>query len=168
MRRTSESWAPVEPFWGLMDARTNGRVDPPAVVSAELIEMTDWELQDLAVQVVRRVLSSEGKQILSWQSNPAVDPSIWFVSEHGREWAVVRAMRYPSLDAPRPGHWSGIVTRCAAHAVGGYFASVGAANAADAFAPDLVAPIPLWRGHQMRIRYAGLRRQMPPGARRGR
>jgi hypothetical protein len=32
---------------------------------------------------------------MSWQGNPSVDPSIWFVGDSGPEWVVVRAV---SLD----------------------------------------------------------------------
>jgi len=48
-------------------------------VTDELIEMTDWELQDFAVQAVHNDLMKNGRKILSSQSNPMVDPSIWFI-----------------------------------------------------------------------------------------
>ena len=53
MRKIGATWAPTEPGWGLLDARTRQAVTPPALISDEKIVMTDWELQDLAVQVVR-------------------------------------------------------------------------------------------------------------------
>jgi hypothetical protein len=56
---------------GLLDARTGKPIDPIALVSDERIEMTDWELQDFAVQIVRDHLDKTGKKQMSWQGNPA-------------------------------------------------------------------------------------------------
>jgi hypothetical protein len=70
--------------WGLIDAET-GRmlIDPISFVSDEKIEMTDWELQDFAVQVVRDDLKTSGRELMSWNGNPEVMPSIWFVGDQG-------------------------------------------------------------------------------------
>jgi hypothetical protein len=123
----------------------------------ELIEMTDWELQDFAVQVLRDRLRSSGRELMSAQGNPEVDPSIWFVGDSGHEWVVVRAVRYPTLVAEIPTNWSRIAQHCARTGKAGHFASVGVANADEAFDPSgSVAPMPLWRGHGMIVRFAGL------------
>ncbi len=86
MRGRLGSWRPTTPGWGLIDIRTGRPVEPPDLVTAEPVEMTDWELHDFAVQVVREQLESEVRQQMSWQSNPGVDPSIWFVGDDGPEW----------------------------------------------------------------------------------
>jgi hypothetical protein len=80
--------------WGLVDARTGKEVDPMALISDERIEITDWELQDFAVQIVRDHLEKIGMKLIVVAGNPAVDPSIWFVGESGPEWVVVRAVRF--------------------------------------------------------------------------
>ena len=88
------SWVAERSGWGLVDARTGALVDPAHLVTDEKIEMTEWELQDFAVQVVRTQLEKEVCQLMSWQGNPDVDPAIWFVGESkGPEWVVVRAVR---------------------------------------------------------------------------
>ena len=89
--------------------------------------MTDWELQGFAVQIVRDHLDKGGKNLMSWQGNPAVDPSIWFVGTNGREWVVVRAVRYPQLKADPPAKWQQIADRCARLGKVGHFASVSVA-----------------------------------------
>ena len=61
MRRVGADWEPEEPGWGLLDARSHQPINPPALISDEKIVMTDWELQDLAVQVVRDQLAQEGR-----------------------------------------------------------------------------------------------------------
>ena len=126
------------------------------MVSDEKIEMSDWELQDFAVQIVREQLEKEGRKIMSWQGNPDVDPSLWFVGNHGPEWVVVRAARYPERDASPPANWSRIAESCARMSKTGHFASVAVANAEDSFDPAKGSPTPLWRGHGMVVRYSGL------------
>ena len=148
---------PITSGWGLIDAHNGKPIDPVALVSDERIEMTDWELQDFAVQIVRDHLEKTGKKLMSWQGNPAVDPSIWFIGTSGPEWIVVRAVRYPLLQADPPGNWQQITDRCARLGKGGHFASVSIANADDAFdSSGAVQAEPLWRGHGMLVRFEGL------------
>jgi hypothetical protein len=157
MRRTPGGWVPTQREWGLVDLDSGATVNPAALVSDELIEMTDWELQDLAVQVVRDHIKGTGRQLMSWQGNPAVTPSLWFVGDRGPEWVVVRAARYPLLEAPAPADWKAIAASCARLSKVGHFASVAVASSADEFdAAGGIPPTPLWRGHQMFIRFTGL------------
>jgi hypothetical protein len=95
MRRTDGAWSPTCPAWGLIHARSGEPVHPPGLITSELIEMTDWELHDFAVQIVREGLVKEGRKLMTWVSNPGVDPTIWFHGDSGKEWVVVRAVRYP-------------------------------------------------------------------------
>jgi len=157
MRYRAGAWVTQGTAWGLVDARTGKEVDPMALISDERIEITDWELQDFAVQIVRDHLEKIGMKLMSWQGNPAVDPSIWFVGESGPEWVVVRAVRSPRAKADLPANWQQIVERCARLGRAGHFASVSVANADDAFdASGAVASEPLWRGHAMVVRFEGL------------
>lgn len=165
MRNRGGSWVPCDSGWGLVDARTGSLVDPSALVSDERVEMTEWELQDFAVQIVRDYLDESGRQLMSWQGNPAVDPSIWFVGDAGPEWVVVRAVRYPTVDASPPSNWQQIAQCCAALSPTGHFASVSVANGDDAFDPSgTVPPEPLWRGHALTARFEGLVSVSPHGA----
>jgi hypothetical protein len=157
MVRRSGSWTPATAGWGLVDARSGRAIEPAALVTGELIEMTDWELHDFAVQVVRDGIESDGRELMSWQSDPSVDPSIWFVGERGPEWVVVRAVRFPRLSADIPSKWKAVASRGARLSRMGHFASVGVASADDAFDP--ARPVtPLWRGHGMSVRHEGLQR----------
>ena len=157
MRCHAGIWEAAAAGWGLVDARTGSPVDPVILVSDEQIEMTDWELQDFAVQIVRDHLERAGRKLMSWQGNPAVDPSIWFVGDNGPEWAVVRAVRYPTLMANPPVNWQKIAAGCVHLGRVGRFASVSVANANDAFNPSgAVSAMPLWRGHALQVRFDGL------------
>ena len=52
--------------------------------------MTEWELQDFGIQVVRQHLEDEGRTIMSWNNNPELLPSLWFVGDEGPEWVIVK------------------------------------------------------------------------------
>lgn len=156
MDRRGQEWNPVSGGWGLVGLKSRTPVDPVALISDELIEMTDWELHDMAVQVVRDQIVKEGRELMSSQGNPSVDPSIWLVGDRGPEWVVVRAVRYPARQANIPANLSEIARSCERLSKTGHFASVGIANSNDAFDSEKEVPKPLWRGHGMYIRYTGL------------
>lgn len=158
MRRVGSEWKPQEPGWGLINPDTGESVDPISLISDEKIEMTDWELQDFAVQVVRDYVQAKlGRRLMSSQGNPDVDPSIWFVGEDGPEWVVVRAVRLPEKEATLPANIATIAKNCARMSKTGHFASVAVASSEDAFDPLAnVAAVPRWRGHALFVHFEGL------------
>ena len=121
--------SPAEPCWGLVDAVTGLPVNPPALISDENIVMSDWELQDLAVQVVCSQIKKEGRELMSWSGDQRINPSLWFVGDDGPEWVVVRAVRYPEKDALPPGNIKEIQEHMEKQGFHGHFASVAIANA---------------------------------------
>lgn len=152
-------WQPVEPGWGLIDARTRQPINPVALVTDELIEMTDWELQDFAVQVVRDHLLVQGREILSFNSNPDVHPSLWFVGQNGPEWVSVGVVRYPLSEAPLPANLSKLQTTFNRSGHPGHFASIAVSSAEDPFDPMAATNgnyLPLYRGYGMHVRFTGL------------
>jgi hypothetical protein len=160
MRRraaANETWVAALPGWGLLDIATAEPVDPVALVTDEKIEMTPWEIQDMAVQVVRGYLDEKGFQLMSWQSNPGVNPSIWFVGQSQKpEWVVVRPARFPTLRAERPGNWAEIAASCTHLGTTGHFASVEIASGSQPRQSADETPLPLWRGHALNVEFAGL------------
>jgi len=151
------AWVTDRKGWGLIDATNKEPIDPYSLVTDEKIQMTSWELQDMAVQVVRDYLEKQGYQLMSWQGNPDVDPTIWFIGESkGPEWVVVRAIRYPEDSAERPKNWTAIADQCKAMSQIGHFASVAIASSEQPFESEDEQPVPLWRGHGMHVRFTGL------------
>jgi hypothetical protein len=155
MRQRAEGWEPAEAGWGLLDARTGETIDPVVLVSDERIEMTNWELQDFAVQIVRGHLEKTGSKLMSWNTNPEVNPSIWFVGKSGPEWVVIRAARSPLTQAEPPANWQEIAEGCARISSVGHFASVSVANADDRLNTAIPAS-PLWRGHGLTFHFQGI------------
>lgn len=151
MRRTLRGWEPDGPGWGMIDLRDGKRINPSMLVTDEPVAMTDWELLDFAVQVVRTDLKERGCEIMSSHSNPQVDPNIWFVADmaKGPEWVVVRAARFPQRHAERPANLEAIASNVAHMSRRGHFASVSFASANN---PEE----PLWRGHGAEVVFEGL------------
>jgi hypothetical protein len=151
MRKRGGEWEVALPGWGLQDARSKKLIDPPAQINDQKIEMTDWELQDFAVQVVREQLEKEGHELMSWQANPGVDPSVWFVGNDGPEWVIVRTARYPQKDVELPGNWRTVADSCARMSKRGNFASVSVACM-----QTISEGRRLYRGYPLVTNYAGL------------
>ena len=156
MQKIAGEWRCVANGWGMIDARTERTVNPVALISDERIEMTDWELQDFAVQVVRSQLEKDGRQLMSWQGNPNVDPSIWFVGDDGPEWIVVRAFRHGLIKASKPNNWEEIVTSLKNTGASGNYAEVTCASPDDVFDPTGDNAAKLFRGQGLHVRYVGL------------
>lgn len=151
------SWEADGLGWGLLDATTRMPIDLVMLVSDEKIEMTATEVHDMAVQVVRGHLKEQGYQLMPWQSNPGVDPSIWFVGDTRKpEWVVVRSVQFPSNNAERPSNWAAIAAGVSKLSPVGHFASVAMVSVDQPFQTSTEAPIPLWRGHGMHVRFTGL------------
>lgn len=159
MKKSGGQWQPVESGWGLLDARTNEAINPPALITDGLIEMTDWELQDFAVQVVQTYLDREGREIMSVNSNPGVQPSLWFVGQDGPEWVCVSVVRYPLSEAPLPANLAKLQEGFNRSGYPGHFAPLAVASVNDPFDPMAASNgnyVPLYRGHGMHVRFEGL------------
>lgn len=150
-------WIADMPGWGLVDAASRRPLNPVTMVTDQKIEMSPWEVHDMAVDVVRGYLDKQGLELMSWQANPEVDPSIWFVGKtKGPEWVVVRSAKFPANSAPRPANWQAIAAGCSKMSSTGHFASVALVSVDQPFGSASEAPVPLWRGHGMHVRFTGL------------
>lgn len=155
----ANDWRCVSTGWGLLGMNGQSALDPVALITDEELPVTDWELQDFAVQVVRHDLEKAGKQLMSWQSNPEVHPSIWYVNEDTPTWVVVNAARYPATSADMPSETQNLISSFGAMGNPGQYGLVTVANINDPFDPmakDNGNWIPLVRGAGMSVRYSGL------------
>jgi len=158
MSLVDDNWQPEYPDWGLIDLRSGTLINPVSLISSENIVMTDWELQDIAVQLVRNHVQEKlGRKILSSQANPKVDPSIWLKGPNGPEWIVIRASRTPQPIMEPPdfiteisNHYSHITDK-------GYFAPISIASAQTVDGRhDVSFTRNLWRGYKMAASCHGL------------
>jgi len=151
MEQRNGNWVPKYAGWGLQQLDLPRSVNPPELMTPEPVEMSDWELQDFAVQCVRQSLEAEGRRIMSSQGHPRVNPSLWFVGDEGPEWVVVRAARYPMLTALPPDNILEIDEQLADKAVRGLFASVAFRSEEVGYDPSF-----LIRGTAIDVEFAGL------------
>ena len=79
MKKIGIKWAPLLSNWGLEEALTGKLINPSALITDQEIEITDNELHDFAIQVVKNILTNEGKTINSSQNNPEFNPSIFLM-----------------------------------------------------------------------------------------
>ena len=166
MLKRGDQWLPASSGWGLVSIpQTNIQpphpdayglpVDPPALVTSEKIEMTDWELQDFAVQVVRNSLPDD--KVIAWDPSPDTAPSLWFMGDDGLEWVIIKAVRYPIKDAEPPYNLDTIADHCSSLSRKGNFAVVCVAATEDP-AKLQGEPLPLYRGHEMFFSYQGMKK----------
>lgn len=154
MKKEGVEWVPFLPDWGLIDAKTRLPFNPVNCITDENIEMTDWELQDFAVQVVRNSLVDEGHDIMSYSSHPGVYPSIWFVHDETPEWVVVTYALYPAMETSGQSIvedvYKGMSTMASGNLAEVFIAS------SDELKNLTNTPIPPYRGHGLSISFKGL------------
>lgn len=159
MRKRSGKWAPAEKGWGLLDAQTRMPVNPSELKTDELIEMTDWELHDIALKLVIEKLKEADIEVTNWHSNPDIDPSLWFAAKSGPKWLLVRAVRYPLKKAEKPAHLLEIQNAYQRFGHIGYFASVLFTSLSETFDPRAEENgniSPLYRGEKMDIQFTSI------------
>ncbi len=159
MRKSLGEWAPAEKGWGLLDAQTRMPVNPFDLQSDALIEMTDWELHDIALRLVMEKIKDANFEVTRWQSNPDADPSFWFVTKSGPKWMLVRAIRYPLKKAEKPVNLLEI-QKVYEHAGRiGYFASVLFTSLSESFDPRAEENgniAPLYRGEEIDVQFTSI------------
>lgn len=148
---------PIKQGWNLYDARTSQEIDPLYLASNDKTLMSQWELSNFAIQVVRNDLEKEGNQILSFCDLPEVNPQIWFKNNKGETgWVIVKHIKNENEKDYK--EWVGLEDRNPQlKPYDGYFASVQLVpsvgwNGVSEFPTDL------FRGDGMYVNYKGLER----------
>jgi len=159
MSKSLGKWKPNNAGWAFIHAESKKAINPPDFVSNELIEMTDWELHDMAIQVVCAGLEEEDKKIFSKRPDRNIDPSIWFQDETGPHYVVVRAAKPPETKILPPENIDDIKLICLKDSNSGFFAPVILASREEAFDPKARSNgnfFPLYRGFAMYAKYPGI------------
>jgi hypothetical protein len=166
MEKRGGSWRPFFTGWGLRSLINRKQVNPVELITDERVEMSDWELHDFGVQIVRNTVREEGHELMTWTGDPGISPSLWFKRDAGPEYVVVRVGRYPAEGPDLPENLQEIAERVSVLSDVGHFASITVANADDAFDPqaaEIGAAMPLFRGHGLMVIFEGLEGLSHPG-----
>lgn len=121
------------------------------------VELSDWEIHDFGIQVVRQSLENDGHEIDAWNSNLDAVAQVKTVIDGKLTYIVVRTVRYPEKDAT----FGQEDLRLAAELAGSNnadlkIASVALASADDPFDPAAKTGHPIYRGTAVMPRFAGL------------
>jgi hypothetical protein len=157
---------PLRDGWNLVALETGLPIKPEDFVTDERIEMSEWELRSMAIQIVRDTITKEGGEVLSFTDVLGVDPQVWFQDNAGkRSWVIVR--NYPRLNGDEKADFLDIANQHPQLAsYSGYFSAVSMASS-EAVLYDRsgsVIPLsrrfdgtaPLYRGDQFYIKFDGL------------
>lgn len=146
------SLSPFKAEWNLVNALTNEDILPHKVTTETPVEMSKWELNNFAIQIVRDQLSKEGNTILSFCDVLEINPQIWFKDKQENIcWVVVKhIVNDEDLDYRK---WVGLEkSNQQLHPYDGFFASVQ-------FKPQKEnTDGKLYRGDGMYVNYKGIER----------
>lgn len=160
---------PTSEGWNLTHFTTGARIIPSEMANDANIPMSEWELRNFAIQVVRNHIEQEGKgNILSFCDVLKIDPQIWFEDTSGnRCWALVRSLKNAN-EAAIP-HWVGLEkSNPQLKPYDGFFAGVSLASSAPILrdtdgnliplSERFSGKAPLYRGDQFYVKFDGLQR----------
>ena len=115
--------------WNLFNPFTGKIVDPLAISSDELVELSDWEIRNWAVSFVWNSinLNDESTERLSYCDVLDIYPQIWFRDKSGKEcWIEVLYAVYPADVKELTFSWEGWPQEVMSH--NGYVAKVNIIN----------------------------------------
>ena len=152
MKQVAGRWQAMAPGWGLLDARSGQGVNPPALITDEPVEMTDWEVHDMAVQMYRSRLEEQGRVVATCQSDLEVNPTLWLADERGElaQWVIVRGVRLPGGTRPTVDSLAPLVQTPTLEARSGFLGVVTVA-----YAGKRQGNTRLLRGEAMEVEFPG-------------
>jgi len=154
MKRKGVGWEVDASDWGLINPQTKELINPYGLVTDENIIMTDWEIQDFAVQVARNYIEGKlGFKILSSQGNPSVHPSLWFKGEEKDECVVIGSARFGDYVPELPSNIDAIIESVSSATDRVHFASVCFYHPEQKNNENV---LPLYRGHSTGMKFSGL------------
>jgi hypothetical protein len=151
------SYAPVNDGWGLRHAYDDSVVSPPELETRKRIEMTDRELQALAVNLVCGLAEQQGWQIGLCHSLADVFPSVFMRKDGLVHAVVVGSARVPAPMPAAPAE-SADMKKSVPNVTGQwFFAPVRCAARDEDFEGPAALVCPLYRNGVIRMACPGLK-----------
>ncbi|HQM51192.1 MAG TPA: hypothetical protein PLJ71_21125 [Candidatus Hydrogenedentes bacterium] len=160
---------PAHAEWNLTHITTGKSVVPNEVATDENMPMSEWELHNFVIQIVRNHLEHDKRsRILSFCDILQINPQIWFDDAAGNTcWVLVRHLKQPEDGAISK--WIGLEKlNPPLKGYDGFFAGVSLASSAPILhdqqgnliplSERFSGKAPLYRGDQFYIEFDGLQR----------
>ena len=165
----TETMKPTSVGWNLFDAVELTPLDPQSFDMTGKMVMSEWELRNFAIQIVRDSITRDGSsEILSFTDVLGVDPQVWFQDADGnRAWVIVR--HCPQITGNEWGEYAGLEkSNPQLLPYDGYFAAVSLASSEPVLhdlegnsiplSQRFTGTAPLYRGDRFHIKFEGLKR----------
>lgn len=121
------------------------------------IELSNWEVHDFGIQVVRQLLEKDGHDVEHWNSDTGALSQIIAIIDGRLTHIVVQTVCYPAVEAEFDTHKIRLaVERAANRGADLKIASVSLASADDPFDSNSTHSLPIFRGAGVNPRFAGL------------
>jgi hypothetical protein len=159
---------PCRDGWNLVHLLTRKPINPENIATEEQVEMSEWELRNYSIQVVKNHIKNQGMNVVSSQDILQIDPQIWFVDKDGaRAWVIVR--HYPMTNGDEKLQWVGFErSNPELLSFDGYHAAVSIASSAPALrrkdgeliplSQRFTGDAPRYRGDTFYVKFEGLQR----------
>lgn len=164
----ARSMRPLSVGWNLSHLVNHKSVVPYEWASSDKVELSEWELRNFCIQIVRNHIEETGGEVMSFCDIPAIDPQIWFKDKSGnRAWVVVR--HFPQITSDEKSAWIGFEkSNPQLSDFDGYLAAVSIASGEPflrnregtsiPLSQRFSGEAPLYRGDKFYIKFEGLQR----------
>ena len=164
----SRSMMPLSTGWNLKHLVTRKPVVPTEWANSDKLVMSEWEVRNFCIQIVRNHIKNTGGEVISFCDVPDINPQIWFQDLAGnRAWVIVRY--YPQISGDETSKWIGFEkSNPQLTAFDGYLGAVSIASSNPLLLSregTIIPPSqwgcgeePLYRGDTFYIKFNGLQR----------
>jgi len=85
-----DDMTPLESGWNLYDTRTGEKIIPLDIADDSPRRISDWELLNFGISIVRNHLADKGYTVLSYTDAPGIMPQLWFEDDQNNKcWVQV-------------------------------------------------------------------------------
>jgi hypothetical protein len=85
-----DDMTPLSTGWNLYDTRTDEKIIPMEIADDTPRPISEWELHNFGISIVRNYLRDQGHHLLSFTDAPGITPHIWFEDDNGnKNWVQV-------------------------------------------------------------------------------
>lgn len=105
--------SPLNTGWNLLDTRTGKPITPLEIADDSPHPISEWELMNFGISIVRNHLRDRGYHVLSYTDAPGIMPQLWFEDDCGnKNWVQVivnRPMKIANLSSTITNEYKGYI-----------------------------------------------------------